>query len=125
VDKELLFKPRLPEDDHEIPGVGTVRVRALSRTEAMHVQAATDTAESDRRIIAQGLVDPALVIPGLLHRQDGKKCEACADAEQWQKASVAGEIEAVSTRIAELSGMLEGADKAAYKSLPDGSDGGV
>jgi len=126
VDKEALFTPRLPEDDVEVPGVGTVRVRALSRLEAMHVQAASeDVAEADRRVIAQGLVDPALVIPGLRHRADGKPCEACADAKRWQDATTAQELEPVTDRIAELSGMKEGADKAAFQSVRDEPEPGV
>ena len=105
-----------------MPGVGTVRVRGLNRIEAMHIQAATDLAESDRRTIAQGLVDPLLVIPGLLHQLDGKPCKACAEAEKWQKASIAGELEPVTTRIAELSGMVDTAAKEAVKAFEADSD---
>jgi hypothetical protein len=126
VDKEALFAPRLGDPaDVEIPGVGTVTVRGLSRAEALHVQAASDATEKDRRIIAQGLVDPELLIPGLKHRSDDRPCEKCADAGRWQQASLADEIEPVTDRIAELSGMKDGADKGAYKSLPDGSGAGV
>lgn len=102
MDKDLLFKPRLPEEDYEIPGVGTVRIRGLNRVEAMHVQAANGPEATERRIMSLGMVDPTLTE---------------AEVGQWQKASAAGEIEAVSTKIAELSGMLPGADKEAYKSL--------
>ncbi len=115
MDKELLFKSRLPEDDVDVSGVGTVRVRGLNRIEAMHIQAATDPAEADRRIIAQGLVDPVLVISGLLHQLDGKPCKACAEAGQWQKASIAAELEPVTTRIAELAGIAPDAAKQAVK----------
>lgn len=107
MDKELLFKPRLPEADVDVPGVGTVRVRGLNRLEAMHVQSAKTPEATDRIILSLGLVDPALT-------ED--------EVRQWQKASAAGEIERVSEKIAELSGMFPGADKEAYKSLPDGSD---
>lgn len=107
MDKELLFRPRLPEADIEVPGIGTVRVRGLNRIEAMHVQAADGPEATERRIMTLGMVDPELTE---------------AEVGQWQKASAAGEIEAVSSKIAELSGMLPGADKTAYKSVPDGSD---
>lgn len=106
MDKELLFKPRLPESDVEVPGIGVVRVRGLSRIEAMHVQAANGPEAIERRIMALGMVDPALT-------ED--------EVRQWQKASAAGEIEAVSKKIAELSGLLPGAEKEAYKSLRDES----
>ena len=119
---EALFAERLPKDEVEIPGVGIVRVRGLNRLEAIHVQAAGDTAESDRRVIAQGMVEPSLLIPGLKHRVDDKPCEACADVRKWQSASSAKEMDAVANKIAELSGMAVGSEKDAYKSVRD--DGG-
>lgn len=100
VDKDLLFKPRLPESDVEIPGVGTVRVRGLSRIEAIHVQEAKGTEATERRILALGMVDPALTE---------------AEAGQWQRASAAGEIETVTARIAELSGMAPESPKQVYR----------
>lgn len=106
MDKALLFKPRLPEEDVEIEGVGTVRVRGLSRIEAIHVQAAKG-AEQERRILALGMVDPAIT-------ED--------EAREWQKASAAGEIERVAGRITVLSGLAEDSAKSAYKS--DGPESG-
>lgn len=100
MDKALLFKPRLPEDDVDVPGIGIVRVRGLSRIEAMHVQAAKGVEATERRILALGMVDPTLTE---------------AEAGQWQKASTAGEIEPVANRIAELSGIAPGSPKQAYK----------
>jgi len=119
VDKELLLKPRLAEDDVEIPGVGTVRVRALSRAEVLLVRKATDNADSidgpralvlERKMLATAMVDPVLTE---------------AEVGQWQEASGAGELEPVTYRIQELSGMLEGSAKAAYKSVPGESGDGV
>lgn len=113
MDKELLFAPRhntpsgMREDDVEVPGVGTVRVRGLSRIEALHVQAANGEAATERRIMALGMLDPVMTE---------------SEVGRWQKASEAGEIEVVSKKIAELSGMLPGADKESYKSVSDGSD---
>lgn len=107
MDKELLFKPRLPEEDVEIEGVGTVRVRGLSRIEAIHVQAAKG-AEQERRILALGMVEPALT-------ED--------EVKLWQKASPAAEIEKVAGRITVLSGLAEDSAKTAYKS--DGSESGA
>jgi hypothetical protein len=100
VDKELLFKPRLPEADVDVPGVGTVRVRGLNRGEAMMVAEVKGTAAKERKILSLGLVDPPLTD---------------AEVGMWQKASPAGELEPVSNRIAELSGMLDGSAKEAVK----------
>lgn len=110
MDKDLLFKPRLPEDDVEIPGVGTVRVRGLSRIEAMHVQAAKGPEATERRILALGLVDPKLTE---------------AEAGRWQDASPAGELEPVTDRIAELSGMNPGSDRETYRTFRDEPGAGV
>ena len=100
MDKSLLFKPRLPEDTVDVPGVGVLRVRGLNRLEAMHVQAAKGPEETERRILALGMVDPKLT-------ED--------EVRQWQRASAAGEIEPVSTRIAQLSGMVAESPKRAYQ----------
>lgn len=113
MDKDKLLAPRadtssgLPEDTVSIPDVGEVRVRGLSRIEAMHVQAARGEEATERRILALGLVDPSLTE---------------AEAGQWMKAAVAGEIEPVSRRIAELSGMVEDAPKSSVPS--DGEQAG-
>lgn len=110
MDKEALFVPRLPEGDVEVPGIGTVRVRGLSRIEAIHVQAVNGAEARERRILSLGMLDPTLTE---------------AEAGQWQKASTADEIEAVTTKIAELSGVLAGAHGEAYKSGPGGSGASV
>lgn len=102
MDKELLFKPRLPEAEVELAGIGVVRVRGLSRAEALQVQAAKGAEATERKTLTLGLVDPKLTE---------------AEVGRWQAASAAGEIQAVAMRIAELSGMVEHADKEAYKSV--------
>jgi len=100
MDKELLFKPRLPEADVDVPGVGTVRVRGLSRAEAMHVQDAKGTEARERRLVALGMVDPELTE---------------AEVGRWQKASAAAEMEPVTDRITELSGLADESAKEAVK----------
>jgi len=109
VDKDLLLKPRLAEDDIEIPGVGTVRVRALSRAEVLLVRKATDNADSidgprvlvlERKMLAAAMVDPVLTE---------------AEVGRWQQASAAGELEPVTTRIQQLSGLLPESAKAVYQ----------
>ena len=102
MDKDLLFKPRLPEAEVDIPGVGTVRVRGLSRIEAILVQKCDDIEARERKIISFGLVDPEL---------------SEHEAGRWQKASAASELESVTTVIANLSGLNADAAKEAYKSV--------
>lgn len=106
MDKEFLFKPRLPEADVEIPGVGTVRVRGLSRVEVLSIQKlgrdGSNVGLIERHVVAMGMVDPALSV---------------SDVERWQEASPGGEIDVVADRIRELSGIGEGAAKAQYKSV--------
>lgn len=123
VDKALLFKPRLPEDEVEIPGVGTVRVRALNREEAKSTQKIEDPALRDLHIIAIGMVDPQLSV---------------SEVKRWAEASPASEMEPVANKIAELSGMLPDSPKrvvtefeanpdAEFRALPSGQavdDGG-
>jgi hypothetical protein len=102
VDKDLLLKPRLAEADVEIPDVGTVRVRALSRAEVLLVRKATDNADSidgpralvlERKMLATALLDPVL---------------SESEVGEWQKVSAAGELEVVVWRIYyELKAQLE------------------
>lgn len=110
--KARLLTRRLPEDEVEVPGIGVVRVRGLNRAEAMHVQAAKGKGPeaTERRILALGLVDPPMTE---------------AEVGQWQKASPGGEIEPVSTKIAELSGMLDSSAKDVVKTFRSGPDAGV
>lgn len=98
MDKELLFKPRLPEVEIDVEGVGTIRVRALSRAEALAAQNAKGVEAMERKILVLGMVDPQVTD---------------ADVRKWQDASVAGEIEAVTNCICELSGLS--VDNAALK----------
>jgi hypothetical protein len=96
--------PALAERDVEIPGRGMVRVRALTRTEALSLRYIKDGDEGvqavERRMIALGMVEPAMT-------------EAQVGA--WQRSSAAAEMEDVSRTISELSGMTEQAAKEAYE----------
>lgn len=98
VDKTQLFTPRLPEDTVDLDGVGTVRVRALSRIEVFLAQKIiTDEAAHERKILRFGMVDPAL---------------SEAEAERWQQASPGGELQPVLDKIRELSKLDEAAPKS-------------
>lgn len=103
MDKEKLLAKRadtpsgLPEDDVEIPDVGTVRVRGLSRDEVFGVQQVKNTAAQERKIISLGMIDPEMTE---------------IEVFTWQKNSPAGEMEPVADKIRELSGLKEDASKS-------------
>ena len=99
MDKSELFKPRLPEEDVEIPGVGTVRVRGLSRAEALALNGHEGSPERvERMLISKAAVDPELTPE---------------DVAKWQEAAGAGELEPVMVAITRLSGMEMQAKEAA------------
>lgn len=97
MDKEALFTPRCPEEDIDIPNVGTVRVRGLTRVESLLISEMKGNAATERRVISLAMVDPPLTE---------------AEVGQWQKASVAGELQAVAEVVQRLSGLNEGAAKS-------------
>jgi hypothetical protein len=103
VDLDKLLGPRadtptgLPEDDVEVPNMGPVRVRGLSREEVFECQKAKGTQAHERKILHLGMIDPPMT--------EGQ-------AGVWQKVSPGGEIEPVVDKIRELSGLDEGADKS-------------
>lgn len=99
LDKAALFKRTATKQaDVEVPDVGTVRVRALTRAEALGMTGLKGgPAVLERKLLAAGMVDPAIT-------ED--------EAEQWQQSASADAIRAVSDAIATLSGMFEGAQKS-------------
>lgn len=98
MDKAQLTKARLPEEDVDIPDVGTVRVRALSRAEALRV---TDTempaAKMEQLLLSMAMVDPVM---------------SEQDVAAWQDAASAGELEPITEVIKRLSGLAEKAAKS-------------
>jgi len=108
MDLEQLLKSRLPEEDVEIPGVGTVRVRGLSRYEALSMRDVDGAADTEVAMLALAMVDPPMT-------EDGVRA--------WQKASGPNEMTAVIDKVSELSGMDDDAAKEAYKSLREPGDG--
>jgi hypothetical protein len=116
VDLDKLLGPRadtptgLPEDDVEVPSMGTVRVRGLSREEVFETQKAKDTQAHERKILRLGMIDPAMT--------EGQ-------AAVWQKVSPAGEIEPVVDKIRALSGLSEGADKSGLPGYGDEPGPGI
>lgn len=99
--KERLLKSRLPEAEVEIPDVGTVRVRGLSRSEVLQMKKFGEDADAaELFVMACGTVDPVLT-------ED--------EVQQWRSGAPAGELEAPVNRILELSGLLPAARREAEK----------
>jgi len=78
-------------------GGGTVMVRGLTRAEALEMNDLKTVEERDNFIIATGLVEPKLSVE---------------EVREWAAEASAGDTTAISMRIAELSGMAEGAGKS-------------
>lgn len=97
-DKDKLLAPRLPEDTVEIPGMGTVRVRGLSRGEFYALRKVTsDELDYDSKVLARCMLEPAM-------NED--------EVRQWIRSAPAGEHSPVFSKINELSGIGQGADKS-------------
>ena len=107
ISKEQLLKAALAESAVEIPGRGTVRVRSLTRAEALRVSSA-DAYDAEVIALTGGLVDPALT---------------AEEVRQLLDATGADELQPVVDEIMRLSGMGEGAQKSSRTSPDDGGDG--
>ncbi len=92
VDKAALLDSTrvLPHDTAEIPGVGEVEVRGLSRAEVIQMQSCENVDEMEVKTLAFGMVNPSLT-------ED--------EVRQWRNTKESQEIRPVSDRILELSGM--------------------
>jgi hypothetical protein len=111
VDREALFKARLPEEEYELPGLGVLRIRGLSRGEVLAAQHDDPTlAVFERRLLAHGIVDPKLTV---------------TDVGRWQEASPAGEMEPLIKRIEGLSGIGGRIEKDIYESFRDDPRPGI
>lgn len=80
-----------------LPDGTTVAVRALTRNEVLQSQELGTLIDRDNFIVATGMTDPKLSVE---------------DVAAWAEAADAGDLVAVSDRIAELSGLKEGAGKS-------------
>jgi hypothetical protein len=98
---DLLLTRRIPTGEIEIPGVGKVTVRGLSREEMIGIPR-DDMLEAERKTLAFAMVDPPMTEDQVL---------------EWQRLSQASEINAVTMKVNELSGITEGAAKESYKSV--------
>jgi hypothetical protein len=98
ISKEALLQQRFGLTDYEIPGVGTVKVRSLTRGEALQVVGVEkDKRDLESQILAWAMVEPPLTVE---------------DARLWMDHSPAGELQALTQFITRLSGLAEGAAKS-------------
>jgi hypothetical protein len=108
VDKSKLIAGRsFPIGEVEIEGVGTVTVRGLSRHEfiqAGKVREDKGEEQQERYLLSRCMVDPEM-------NED--------DVAAWQKASGPFEINAVASKVNELSGIGSGADKSSVAEVSD------
>jgi hypothetical protein len=102
MDKAALLAATLPHDDVDLPsGAGTVRVRGMTRAEAVRVSKRIESGEFDQVDVeiaacAIGMVDPAMT-------ED--------DVRQWREVAAAADVQAVAQRISELSNLDDRAGK--------------
>lgn len=108
--KARLLKPRVPEGTVDIPGLGTIRVRGLSRGEVFMTQQAKGAEAMERKVLALGMLDPVMT-------ED--------EVRQWQRSSPAGEMEPVTDKIRELSGLADTSEKQAMATFRDEPGPGV
>lgn len=101
IDKDLLLKQRLTEQDYEIAGVGTIRIRILSWDEVVEFKDWTaggrPADDVYAKILHLALVDPAI-------SED--------EARLWFGNAPGGEIEDLVQHIVRASGLFEGAQKS-------------
>lgn len=93
MDKELLFKGVKPEDDVELEGIGTIRVRALTRAEMQKLNADKPNVNGqavEMKMLVFGMVDPVIDI------DDAKTMAETMGTADWKKLTSA---------IGRLSGM--------------------
>jgi hypothetical protein len=106
--KDTILTARIPREEFTIKGHGDVLIRGLSRVEAL--QLPDEEVAKEARLLSIGIVEPAFTV---------------AEIRQWMADSVAGELQDVSQRIAQLSGMLADAGKSDLPGDGDGPDAGV
>jgi len=98
----------LPQDDVEIPGVGTVRVRAMNRGELLMAGKLNEDKGQqamEAYVLSACLLDPEMTLD---------------DVAAWQTSGAAMECQPVVAKINELSGVGKDAQKSAVAGDGDG-----
>lgn len=107
--KAALTTPHLQTEEVEIPGVGAVVLRGLSRWETVELQGLESNRQwQDTKALLYGLVDPPM---------DEHEIVA------WRKAGGNGEVEAIARKINTLSGIGQDATKSSVAT--DGDESGA
>lgn len=96
VDKDLLFEPMFDEDDFEIPGRGSIRVRGLSSAE-VHKIKDEPPKKAECMIVAMASVDP------LLTEEEAARLQRKWSAGLWKR---------LVEQVQRLSGLADGAAKS-------------
>lgn len=100
IDKAVLLGQKFGYEDVEIPGVGVVTIRALTRGEAIRIQGDEMLAEvMECKLLAMAMVDPKMTEE---------------EVKEWQDTSPAGQMQPVVKAILVLSGMTEEVTREAY-----------
>lgn len=100
IDKSALLAQKFGVEEVEVPGVGTVQVRPLSRAEAYQLRGKEmSECEMEIQLLSTAFVDPKLT---------------ASDVKAWQAAAPAGQLDPVVKAILRLSGMEAQAAKAAF-----------
>lgn len=100
VDKAALLTKRFGVEDIEVPGVGTVQIRSLTRAEALSVQGVEMDVESlEQKLISMAMVDPQLTE---------------AEVKEWQGLATAGEIQVIVEAVVRTSGLEGYSGRRAY-----------
>lgn len=102
--KAKLLTNRLPVEPVEVPGVGTVHVRGMSRKE---VGAALDAARDDDGVIDNARLEVAYLVTAMV---DPALTEE--EAGQWHATAGLDEIQPVLDKLQELSGLGKAAAKS-------------
>lgn len=97
--RERLMRRHLPEEDVDVPGQGTLRMRALTRDE---VKGLRDEADGDMDLYECMLISAALVDPEM----------SASDVALWSKGAPAGELVIVSGAVSRLSGLGQEGSKS-------------
>lgn len=102
--RDEILARKLGKGTATLPDGSTVGVRALTRDEVLTSQVCDSLADRDNFIVATGMTDPKLSIE---------------DVAIWAAGGDAGDLVAVTDRIAELSGLKKGADKSNVAEVRD------
>jgi hypothetical protein len=90
ISKEELLTRKLRAETVPLPSGDEVRVRGLTRAEALRTAECEDTAEMEVMGLHLGMLEPSLTLD---------------EAKQWQREGLAADVQAAARRISELSNM--------------------